>query len=157
MEKKYFSLEIGKSNRITRTFNLLLGSVCIVLAFAWVVINFDTLVSNRILWLSVIFLLGFGYYQVVTGLGKGDKFIEIGSDSLRIKKNSILPPVSIEAREIAKAEIYPLKLVFRLNSGKSIRMRFGTTFTDIIEPVKESIEDFCTGNKIPLDNIQEEF
>jgi len=65
--------------------------------------------------------------------------------------------VSIEAREIAKAEIYPLKLVFRLNSGKSIRMRFGTTFTDIIEPVKESIEDFCTGNKIPLDNIQEEF
>jgi len=70
MEKKYFSLEIGKSNRITRTFNLLLGSVCIVLAFAWVVINFDTLVSNRILWLSVLFLLGYGYYQVVTVLGK---------------------------------------------------------------------------------------
>jgi len=156
MEKKYFSLEIGKSNRITRTFNLLLGSVCIVLAFSWVFINFDTLASNRILWLSVIFLLGFGYYQVITGLGRGDKFIEIGADSLRIKKNSILPPVELNAREIAKAEIYPLKLVFRLNSGKSLRVRFGTTFTDIIEPVKESIEDFCAENKIPFEHIPEE-
>ena len=156
MGKKYFSLETGKSNRLTRIFNLILGSACIILAFAWVIINIDTLASNRVLWLSVIFLLGFGYYQVITGLGKGDKFIETGTDSLRIKKNSILPPVVLEARHIEKVEIYPLKLVFRLDSGKSLRVRFGTTFTDIIDPVKKSIEEFCSENKIAIENIAEE-
>lgn len=156
MNENYFSLEVSKSNRITRIFQLVLGILCIVIACGWLITNFSSFNSINSLWLTIIFLFGFGYFQINSGIGKGDKFIEIKSDKLRMKTNSVLPVRELHASQIAKTEIYPLSVVFIMKSGKKQKIRFGTTYPDMIDPVRQCIEDFCTKNNIESEIRQEE-
>lgn len=156
MGKEYFSLELHKSNRITRIFQLAFGILCIGVALVWLFLNFSSLESNLSLWATIVFLTGFGYYQVVAGLGRSEKFIEISDSSIKIRRNTLLPSKEFKMEEIEKINILPLNIIFYLKSGKTLFLRFGTTYTDTIEPVKKSIKDFCTSNKISLEIIKEE-
>jgi len=156
MNGNYFSLEVSKSNRLTRIFQLVLGILCIIIAFGWLITNYSSFEANRSLWLTIIFILGFGYFQINSGVGKGDKFIEIGEDSIRMKRNSVLPVRELQAKEISKTEIYPLSVVFFMKSGKKEKVRFGTTYPDIINPVRQSIRDFCSRNNIESEIRKEE-
>lgn len=151
MEKTRFSLESNISNRITRIFQLLFGIICIIVAFIWLFLNFSTLSKSGALWITIFFLLAFGYFQIISGLGRAEKFIEINQPEIRIKRNSLLPPSEIKSSEIQKIEIYPLSLVFFTLSGRSVILRFGTTSPDINEQIKESIENFCNINHINLE------
>jgi hypothetical protein len=156
MNKNYFSLEVNKSNRLTRVFQLILGITCIILAIGWLIINYKTLSSNYALWLTILFLLGFGYFQINTGLGRGEKFIETGGDILKLKINSVLPVKEIKAGEILKTQIFPLSVIFFLKSGKKVTLRFGTTYTGYIDPARKAIEDFCSENNIESEIMKEE-
>ena len=155
MESSYYSLEVNKSNRFTRIFQLIFGIVCAVLAVIWLIMNIKTLTTNGSLVLTIAFLLGFAYYLVNSGLGKGEKYIEIGRNKLKLKKNSVLPAFVINAGDILKVEMFPLNIVFILKSGKKVLMRFGTYFTDVIDPVKTAIESFCESNGVPLEVLNE--
>ena len=155
MESSYYSLEVNKSNRFTRIFQLIFGIVCAVLAVIWLIMNIKTLTTKGSLVLTIAFLLGFAYYLVNSGLGKGEKYIEIGRNKLKLKKNSVLPAIEINAGDILKIEMFPLNIVFILKSGKKVLMRFGTYFTDVIDPVKTAIESFCESNGVPLEVLNE--
>lgn len=156
MDSDYFSLEVNKSNKLTRIFQLVFGIVCACVALIWFIINIKTLKTNGALLLTIVFLLGFAFYQVNSGLSHGEKFIEISQAAVRLKKNSIFPAQQLNASDIEKVEIFPLNVVFFLRSGKTVFLRFGTTFTDIIEPVRRRIKTFCEGNKIPFEFKSEE-
>jgi hypothetical protein len=156
MESNYYSLEVNKSNRITRVFHLAFGVICAIVAVVWAILNINMLKSNGALWITIILLLGFAYFQIISGLGKAEKFIEISQGSIKIKKNSLFGVQEINAPDIEKIEAFPLNLVFFLRSGKKVLLRFGTTYTDIIDPVRKSIQTFCTGNNIPLEFKTEE-
>ena len=151
MEDKYFSLEVNRNNRLIKVFQIIFGIICAVLAVIWLILNLDSLMSNGTLWLSVIFLLGFAWYQINSGLGRGDKYIEIGHRTLKFKKNSLLPAQELNSSDIEKIEIYPLSIIFFVKSGKKIILRFGTTFTDVIDPVKNGIKEFCTLNNLKFE------
>jgi hypothetical protein len=151
MERNHYSLEVNKSNKLTRIFQLAFGILCAVIALIWLIMNFNTLKSNGGLLITIIFLLGFAYYQVNSGLGRGEKFIEIGQTTLKLRKNSLFPVQELHASDIEKIEIFPLNIIFFLRSGKTVFLRFGTTYTDIIEPARKSIESFCKENNIPLE------
>lgn len=155
MESSHYSLDVNKSNRFTRIFQLIFGIVCAVLAVIWLFMNIKTLTTNGSLVLTIAFLLGFAYYLVNSGLGKGDKYIEIGLNNVKLKKNSVLPAIAINAGDIQKVEMFPLNIVFILKSGKRVLLRFGTYFTDVIDPVKTAIESFCESNGVPLEVINE--
>jgi hypothetical protein len=156
MESNYYSLEVNKSNRITRIFQLAFGVICAFVAFVWAILNINMLKSNGTLWITILLLLGFAYFQIISGLGKAEKFLEISRDLIRLKKNSLLPVQEINAPDIEKIEAFPLNIVFFLRTGKRIFLRFGTTYTDIIEPVRKNIQIFCSDNNIPLEFKTEE-
>lgn len=156
MEKSFFSLEANKSNKLTRIFQLLFGIVCAGVAIVWLSLNLEALKLNGSLIITILFLLGFAYYQVNSGLGRAEKFIEFSQSVIRLKKNSILPAREITAPEIEKIEVYPVNVVFLMKGGKKVILRFGTTFTDIIEPVKKALEGFCTKNNLMLEYMKEE-
>jgi len=156
MGKSYFSLEVNKSNKLTRIFQIFFGIICAIVAIAWLVLNFNSITTNLVLLITIVFLLGFAYYQVNSGLGRGEKFIEIGESSIKLKRNSILPSQELKASDIEKIEAFPLKMVFFRRSGKIVLLRFGTTFIDTIDPVKKEIESFCRLNKISYLIIKEE-
>ena len=157
MENKYYSLEPVGSNRLTRIFQLILGILCFLVAIIWVILNISLVKSNGALWFTIIFLLGFGYYQINSGLGHAARFIEIGTDKIRLKKNSLLPVKEINKEEIEKIKIFPLNLIFFMKQGKTIILRFGTTFTDKIVPIKDGVISFAAVNRIPLEIKTEDF
>lgn len=155
MENRYYSLEVNNSNRITRAFQLIFGIVCAVLAITWIILNPDDFKWNTTL-LPFLFLAVFSWYMINSGLGMGEKHIEIRNDQIRIKNNSLFPSRVFPAAEIVKIELLPLSMaVYRKNEGKFI-LRFGTAFPDNMDPVKNSIEEFCSLNSIRVDFINEE-
>jgi hypothetical protein len=156
MERDYFSLEVNKGNKLTRIFQLVFGIICAVIALVWLILNINSVKTNGALVITVVFLLGFAYYQVNSGLGHGEKFFEISRTALKLKKNSIFHAQELRASDIEKTEIFPLNVVFFLRSGKTVFLRFGTTYTEIINPVRKSIKTFCEENKIPLEFKNEE-
>jgi hypothetical protein len=157
MESNHFSLEVNKSNRLTRVFQLVFGLICALVAIIWAILNINALKSNASLWITIILLLGFAYYQVMSGAGLAEKFLEVNKSSIKLKKNSLLPAREMSASDIEKIEIFPLSIKFLLRSGNPVILRLGTTFTDIIDPIIKSVETFCHVNNVSVEHRIEEF
>jgi hypothetical protein len=156
METKYFPLGHDKPGTLLKVIRVLFGLVCIAIALFWMIFNIRAAGTDRTLWISVVFLSAFGMYQIWAGLGKAVRFISIGRDRITLKKSSLLTQKDILPSDIKKIEVYPLNLIFYLNNGGKTILRFGTTFTDIIDPVKSGIEEFAASNSILLESITEE-
>jgi hypothetical protein len=156
METKYFFLGTSENNRLVKVIQVLFGLVCLVIAIFWLIFNIGSLKADGTLWITIIFLSGFGFYQMWAGLGRSTRFIEIGQDKIRLKNNAILPVIKIIAADIEKIEIFPLNLIFFIRPKKKLFLRFGTTYTDNIEPVKNGIIQFASDNNISVETKIEE-
>jgi hypothetical protein len=156
MEKKFFLLEPHDNSRIMRIFQIILGILCIIVALFWLIFNFKTFKTDKTLWITVVFLMGFGFYQIMAGFGKTSKYIETGAEKIVLKQNSFLPMIELKPADIQRIEIFPLSICFQFKNGKKIVHRFGLTNTEIIVPVKESITEFAKLNKIPVEIMREE-
>ena len=89
MEKKYFSFSPVENSLIIKLIRIVFGIVCIVVAIFWLNFNFRSLNIDWTLWITIIFLVGFGFYQIWTGLGRATRFIEIDKDIIRLKKYAV--------------------------------------------------------------------
>ncbi len=155
METKYFSLSPVENNRMVKIVQIVFGILCIGVAIFWLVFNFRSFKANSILWITIIFLSGFGFYQVWTGLGKATRFIEISSDKVRLKTTILLAAVDMVAGDIEKIELFPLNLIFYLKTNKKIILRFGSTYYETNEKIKDEILSFAELNSISAE-IKEE-
>ncbi len=156
MDKAYFSLDTRDDNRLTRIFRVILGILCIAIAIYWSVFNLRTVKQYGTQWITVAFLLGFGGYQIYSGLGYARIFIEFLSEKIRLKKNPVLPHKDIPADTIEKIELFPLNVVFFLKSGTKSRLRFGISDPDKIEDIKKNIIEFADSNRVSLEIMREE-
>lgn len=155
MGKKYFSLGSVENNRLIKIIQILFGIVCFTVAIFWLIFNIRSLKADGTLWITIIFLSGFGFYQVWAGLGQATRFIEISSDKIRLKKNIMLPAVEILPGEIQKIEVYPFNLIFYLKTKKRILLRFGTTYHETNEKIKDEILSFAELNSINTEIMEE--
>jgi hypothetical protein len=151
MENKYFPLGNSENNGIVRIIRIVFGIVCIAVAGFWLGINIRSLKTTGTLWITILFLCGFGIYQILSGLGKTTTFIELGSDCIRLKKNGLSAPSVMNVSEIEKIEIFPMNVIFILKSGKRIMLRFGAVYQDINEDIKDEILTFADINNVPLE------
>ncbi|MGA2407932.1 MAG: hypothetical protein ABSF81_14445 [Bacteroidales bacterium] len=156
MEIKYFPLSSSENNRLVKIIQIIFGVVCFAVAIFWMIFNIKSLKTNGTLWITIIFLLGFGFYQIWSGMGRAIRFIEIRADKIRLKRNIILPVIELPAGEIEKIELFPLNLIFFLKSKKRIFLRFGTTYQETNEKIKDEILGFAKLNKLPIEFIREE-
>ena len=155
MDSKIFPLGTTENNRIVRILKIVFGVLCIGIAAYWISFNIKSLKSDSSLWITIIFLIGFGFYQVWSGLGRATRFIEIGQDKIRLKKNAIPGPVEITAGNIEKVQIFPLNVIFLLKNGKKVPMRFGTTYYEVNEKIVDEIMQFADINHIPIEIVEE--
>ncbi len=155
MEKRYYSLELSENNMLTKVFRILMGIVCISVSIFWIFFNLKLLEADNMLWLTIIFLFGFGFYQLWAAFGYTKKFIEITSDRIRMKKNSIFPVVEMSQSEISTIEIFPLNVIFYLKQEKKINLRLGTTYHETSESIIDSIVTFAEKNNIQYEIIEE--
>ncbi|MEI6047416.1 MAG: hypothetical protein WCS03_00830 [Bacteroidota bacterium] len=155
MEIKHFSFATTESSRFVKIIRIIFGLVCISVAVFWLVFNIKSFKTDGMLWITIIFLSGFGFYQIWSGLGLATKFIEIGTDYIRLKKNPVLPHKAITAQEIERIELFPMNMIFFLKSGKRIMLRFGALYQDRNKNIKDEIIIFADINKIPYEIIVE--
>lgn len=155
MEKKYYSLSTSENNSFVRIIRIIFGLVCVAVAVFWIIYNIRLLKSDGMLWITIIFLSGFGCYQILSGLGQATRFIEIDNSFIRLKKNPVLPAVIMTTQEIEKIELFPLSIVFFLKSKRRILLRFGTTYYETNEKVKDEILSFAEVNNISLEIIED--
>lgn len=155
MDTKYFSLGNSENNQFVKIIRIVFGVVCITVAVYWLNFNIKSLKTDGTLWITIVFLLGFGFYQIWSGLGRANRFIEIACDYINLRKNPVLPSVKFSSAEISKIELFPLSLVFFLKSEKRILLRFGATFHETNELIKDEILTFAGRNNIPLEIIED--
>jgi hypothetical protein len=149
------SLGTSENNRIINIIRIIFGIVCVAVAVFWLIFNIQLLKSDIMLWITIIFLSGFGFYQIWSGMGRAIVFIEISADYILLKKNPVLPSVEMRASDIEKIELFPMNVIFFFKSKKRNLLRFGSTYHETNEKVSEKIIDFAESNKIPLEIIQE--
>lgn len=157
MDKKEFSLDINSSNKFLRTGGIIFGVVCIVLAVSWLTINLKNQQLTKESVYPIVFIILFGVYQICYGLGKTRRYINIGINTIQCKQHSIFPAKQILAHKLEKIDIFPLSIHFHVKDSKKFVFRFGTSNREIIEPVKNAIEDFAGVNGIDLEYGVEEF
>jgi hypothetical protein len=155
MNTKYFTLGSGATNNFEKLIRIIFGIVCIAISAFWFSFNIKSLKADGTLWITVIFLFAFGFYQIWSGLGRATRYIEIGTGLIKLKKNQIFPAVGIRADEIEKIEVFPFNLKFYLKSQKKIMLRFGATFQETNETIKDEILIFGESHNIPVEFIEE--
>jgi hypothetical protein len=155
METIRYSLDTRENNKIVSIIRIVFGVVCLGVAIFWIRFNINSLRSDGMLWITIVFLAGFGIFQIFTGFGKTSRYIEIGLKKLVIRNKSILPLVELSSDEITKIEFFPLNVVFFLKSGRRILLRFGTTYHETNEKIVNEINNFSERNNIPVEIIDE--
>ncbi len=155
MEKKYFPLGTAESSRIIKVIRIFFGLVCIAVAVFWVHFNLTALKTDVTLWITILFLLGFGLFQIWSGLGKATRFIEFDNNSIRLKKNAIMPPVEMVSSDIERIEIFPLNVIIYFKSQKKTLLRFGTTYHEQNEKILDELIAFAETNNIQFEVIEE--
>ena len=156
MGKKHFSLEIRDDNNLIKVFRIVFGLLCSAIAIFWMIFNFRSAKEDRTLWVTVVFLISFGIFQVYSGFGYASKFIELTDKNIRLKRNSLLPAFEIQADQIEKIEVFPLKLLIILKPAKTLLLRLGITNPERIELIKDEIINFASINFINLEIKNEE-
>ncbi len=156
METKYYPLGPGDNNLLTKIFKIIFGTGCLVVSIFWMVFKFKETDTTISLWVTIIFLAGFGLYQIWSGLGYATRYIELGSETIRLKKNALLPASDIFAGEIENIESRPLNVVFFLRTKRRILLRFGTTYYETNEKIIDEIAVFAEANNIPFKIVEEE-
>jgi hypothetical protein len=155
MDKKYFPLSSVENNRVVKIVQVAFGFVCIAVAVFWLIFNIRSMKTYGTLWITIIFLSGFGFYQIWAGIGRAIRFIEISSDTIRLKKTAVFPTVVISASEIQKIEVFPFNLIFILKTGEKNVLRFSSTYHETNEKIKEEIFRFTEINSISIENVEE--
>jgi len=152
---KHFYLGTYENSRFVNIARIIFGVVCIFFAIFWSVFNFNSVKTDGKLWITIAFLLGFGFYQIWAGLGRATRFIEIGSENIRLKKSAFLSPVRIMAVDLDRVEIHPLNVIFYFRTGEKILLRFGTTYHEVNEKILDEIIGFAESNRIQFKVIDE--
>ena len=152
MTTNHFQLNSGDKNRFVNVLKLLFGIACIAIGVYWAIYSKN--IGSE--WITILFLLGFGFYEIWSGLGKAERYIDIDKAFIRLKKTIFLPVRHINFSEIDKIKIFPLKIDFHLKKQTKITLRFGTTYVEVNEKIVDALIKFAEQNAIDLELQQEE-
>jgi hypothetical protein len=144
---EYFQLSNSDKNRFISVLKILFGVACIAVGIYWAIYSKTTGYE----WLTILFLLGFGFYEIWSGFGKAERYIEIEKTFIRLKKTIFLSTKHIEASEIVKIEIFPLNINFYLKKDAKIILRLGTTYIEMNEKIVDALIKFAEQNVIDLE------
>lgn len=155
MEESYFPLGNAEDNRFVKIIRIIFGIACIVMAAFWINFNIKSLKMEWSIWATIIFLLGFGFYQIWSGLGRATRYIIVKDDRIVLKKSSLNPAVEIVPSALKKIDIFPLTIWFIFQSDKKILLRFGTIHYETNEKIVDGIIRFADSNNIPYELNEE--
>jgi hypothetical protein len=155
MEIKYFSLGQAENSKMVKILQVVFGVLCTGIAVFWMIFNLRSIHSAGAGWVTIIFLGGFGLYQIYTGFGFSKRFIKISPDNICIKKAIMLPAKNISAGELERVELFPFNIILLLKTGKRVMLRLGASYQETNEKIKDEILTFGELNSISVEFVEE--
>lgn len=156
MKERHFSLDPQEQSRTMKILQLIFGIICILVTvyylFAGILFN----QSGISVWVAFSFLLLFGVYQIMAGFGKTKKYFAVSGNNITFKQHAILPAFTTGSGDISRIELFPLSINFQLKNKRNIRLRFGISYPEIIDPVKQEVIEFAGKNNIPFEVMDED-
>lgn len=156
MKEKYFDLDPDSKTQLVKVLQVIFGILCISATMYYLFSGIISGASKITLLTALLFLLFFGIYQIMSGLDKTKKYFRLTHNSISFKQHSVLPVTDIQTDKIDKIELYPLSIKFLLKNGKKIKFRFGISYPEIIDPVKQEVIGFADDHGIPWVEVPEE-
>ena len=156
MKEKYFDLDPDNKTQLVKILQVIFGILCIAATLYYFFSGILSGASKITLLIALLFLLFFGIYQIMSGLGKTKKYFRLTHESISFKQHSVLPVTDIQSDNIDKIELYPLSIKFLLKNSKKIKFRFGISYPEIIDPVKQGVIGFAEDHSIPWIEVPEE-
>ena len=156
MEGKKISLDPDSKTQFAKLLQIIFGIFCIIASIYFLISGYHPGTSIVTLLVAAVFLLLFGIYQIMAGLGKTKKYFQVTQSTISFKEHSVLPVKEIPSDKIEKIELYPLSIKFLLKDSKKIRFRFGISYPEIIDPVKQEVIGFAEDHSIPWNEVPEE-
>ncbi|NLA49948.1 MAG: hypothetical protein GX876_10870 [Bacteroidales bacterium] len=156
MKSKYVSLEPHDQPRIMKVLQIIFGAICIIVFFYYLIYGTGSTRSGIKLWTAIVFLLFFGIYQIMAGLGKTKKYFIASADEIKYKQHSFLPCVKLTSVEIGRIIFHPLSIIFQLKKGSRYRFRFGISYPEVIDPVKQNVIEFAESHNISFEIADDE-
>jgi hypothetical protein len=155
MKNKHFDLGTTENSVFVNVLKIIFGILCIIVAIFWIIYTSGTTNMSGKIWISILFILGFGLYLLLSGFGKTNRYLITGPDYICIKKNSLLPEKTLKVIDIEKVEIYSLNIVFILKNKIRFVLRFGTVYYETSEKIKDEIISFAETHKIATAFVNE--
>lgn len=155
MESKYLSLEPHDQPRIMKILQIIFGAICITVTFYYFIYGTGPVRSGIKLWIAAVFLLLFGIFQIMAGLGNTKKYFIASANGINYKQHSFLPGIKIKTEEIDRITFHPLSIIFQLKKGSRYRFRFGISYPEVIDPVKQTVIEFAESNNISLNIVED--
>ncbi|MCU0362164.1 MAG: hypothetical protein MUE32_02300 [Bacteroidales bacterium] len=155
MEKMHFPLGTREQGKIAGLARIVFGITCLAVAVYWTVQYGKISSGGYSVIATLVFLFLFAFYMVWAGLGKAYRFIEISNQEIRLKKDIFFSTETLISADLSKIVLYPMTLVFMLKNGRKILLRFGATFHETNEQIKDSILEFAEVNNIETEFVEE--
>jgi len=154
MDKKRYSLETKETNKFVRYAQIVFGVICLITA-GWWAVYLTSSDNGGDYWIATLFMLGFGLFQIYSGLGYAARYVEISDNQIIIKQTSIGTPDLLLVSDIFGIEILPLSVNFTLRSGKKKTLRFGIAYTDYIDDIKDAVVLLAESKNISIEEKSE--
>jgi|WetSurMetagenome_2_1015567.scaffolds.fasta_scaffold00870_13 hypothetical protein len=156
MEPEKISLDVRESNKITRYSQFFFSLLCFGVAI-WLFIKLvstGTPSGSNII--AVAFILLFGVWELVSGLGITQRYISLTDDRLTIKHRYFAKPVIYRPADIKLVVFKPLSFNIVGNGGERTVIKLGNYYQERTLKILESVENFCKAGNVATEGLEKE-
>ncbi len=150
MDKHTILLGEKEDKPLIKIMVLIFGIMCIITAGWWTVFLVRYPDNENIFWAGSIFLLLFGLYQLLSGLGYTKRYISRTNSELLIRQNSLMPARKMQASHLKQLEIRSMDMVLHGQDSSRLRIKLGIRYPDLGQQVKEFVIRWAEDNNIEI-------
>jgi hypothetical protein len=156
MESEKISLDIRESTKVLRYFQLFFSLLSFIVAIWFLLKLLSTCTLNGSNGIAVIFLLFFGGWELVSGLGITQRYLIVSGDSITLKHRYFAKPVVFKPEDIKVAVFKPLTFIIIGINGERTVLKLGNYYQERTLKAFDLLSNFCQINKVAVEGLDQE-
>ncbi len=149
MKETRYSIDLHENRKGEKAGRILLGVTSLAVTGWYVFSITGSAASTTSSWVAMAFLLIFGLWMIISGLGLTRRYIIIGDDRITLRQEFYRAPFVFNPGSLRAVEFRPLTIIFFTDSG-NVSLRLGTYWPENTASILEAVEEFCRYHHIEI-------